>query len=199
MYEKHWRMVGDLVVNERHLRRIISTNRSIGMGSYNMDSHNVQRYVDEQQGTFATRVIFKSIPVAHILSITVQSFRREQNAKKSICCLCSIHVAYRIRFSADGTCVYDPWTKCCYCSIACDSTRHCNPRCRVHILAKRLMADGQVLEYTTQKNPQKILFQPLTSSEQLSTISLLNFMAAGSDLLPSVHILNMVTGMMPTA
>lgn len=40
------RMVGDLVVNERHLRQLIPTNRSIGMGSYNMDSHNVQRYVD---------------------------------------------------------------------------------------------------------------------------------------------------------
>ena len=41
------RMVGDLVVNENHLRRKIPTKRSIGMGSYNMDSHNVQRYVDK--------------------------------------------------------------------------------------------------------------------------------------------------------
>ncbi len=39
------RMVGDLVVNENHLRRKIPTERSIGMGSYNMDSHNTQRYV----------------------------------------------------------------------------------------------------------------------------------------------------------
>ncbi len=41
------RMIGDLVVNENHLTRHTSTERSIGMGSYNMDSHNVQRYVDE--------------------------------------------------------------------------------------------------------------------------------------------------------
>jgi hypothetical protein len=41
------RMVGDVVVNENHLTRKIPTPRSIGMGSYNMDSHNVQRYVDK--------------------------------------------------------------------------------------------------------------------------------------------------------
>ncbi len=41
------RMVGDLVVTENHLRRTLPTERSIGMGSYNMDSHNVQRYIDK--------------------------------------------------------------------------------------------------------------------------------------------------------
>jgi hypothetical protein len=40
------RMVGDFVVSELHLRRTIPTQRSVGMGSYNMDSHNTQRYVD---------------------------------------------------------------------------------------------------------------------------------------------------------
>ncbi|MDO5309027.1 MAG: FAD-dependent oxidoreductase [Planctomycetia bacterium] len=39
------RMKSDVVVNERHLRQIIPTERPIGMGSYNMDSHNIQRYV----------------------------------------------------------------------------------------------------------------------------------------------------------
>lgn len=41
------RMVGDFVMTELHLRGIEPTSVSIGMGSYNMDSHNVQRYVDE--------------------------------------------------------------------------------------------------------------------------------------------------------
>lgn len=41
------RMVSDFVMTENHLRGNIPTPRSIGMGSYNMDSHNVQRYVDE--------------------------------------------------------------------------------------------------------------------------------------------------------
>ena len=40
------RMVSDWVQTERHLRGELPTPRPIGMGSYNMDSHNVQRYVD---------------------------------------------------------------------------------------------------------------------------------------------------------
>ena len=40
------RMVGDVVVHENHLKRKIPTPRSVGMGSYNMDSHNTQRYID---------------------------------------------------------------------------------------------------------------------------------------------------------
>ncbi len=39
------RMVSDVVVNENHLRRLVPTPRSVGMGSYNMDSHHTQRYV----------------------------------------------------------------------------------------------------------------------------------------------------------
>ena len=39
------RMVSDFVMSERHLRRLDPTPEPIGMGSYNMDSHNVQRYV----------------------------------------------------------------------------------------------------------------------------------------------------------
>ena len=41
------RLVGDFVVTENHLRRKLPTPRPIGMGSYNMDSHHVQRYVDD--------------------------------------------------------------------------------------------------------------------------------------------------------
>lgn len=39
------RMIGQTVVNENHLTRRTPTLASVGMGSYNMDSHNVQRYV----------------------------------------------------------------------------------------------------------------------------------------------------------
>jgi hypothetical protein len=41
------RMVSDFVMNENHLRRKIETPDPIGMGSYNMDSHHTQRYVDK--------------------------------------------------------------------------------------------------------------------------------------------------------
>jgi hypothetical protein len=39
------RMVGDFVIAEPHLRLLTPTPDSVGMGSYNMDSHNVQRHV----------------------------------------------------------------------------------------------------------------------------------------------------------
>lgn len=40
------RMVSDFVMAEPHLRGAKPTPRPIGMGSYNMDSHNVRRIVD---------------------------------------------------------------------------------------------------------------------------------------------------------
>jgi len=40
------RMVGAFVVTENHLRYKLPTPHSVGMGSYGMDSHHVQRYVD---------------------------------------------------------------------------------------------------------------------------------------------------------
>ncbi len=40
-------MQSDFVMTELHLRGIDPTPGSVGMGSYNMDSHNTQRYVDE--------------------------------------------------------------------------------------------------------------------------------------------------------
>lgn len=40
------RMVSDFVMTERHLEGRLPTPRSIGLGSYTMDSHNVQRYVN---------------------------------------------------------------------------------------------------------------------------------------------------------
>ena len=40
------RMVSDYVQTEKDCFRTRNTPQSVGMGSYNMDSHNVQRYVD---------------------------------------------------------------------------------------------------------------------------------------------------------
>lgn len=50
------RMVSDFVVTEPHLRRLKETPRPVGMGSYNMDSHNTQRYVaKDDQGRACAR------------------------------------------------------------------------------------------------------------------------------------------------
>ena len=41
-------MVGSFVMTELHLKDIMETPHSVGMGS-NMDSHNVQRYVAKNE------------------------------------------------------------------------------------------------------------------------------------------------------
>ena len=40
------RMVGDFVMTERNLRGLDPTPEPVGLGSYNLDSHNTRRYVD---------------------------------------------------------------------------------------------------------------------------------------------------------
>jgi len=47
------RMVSDFVMTELHLRQKKVTPNPIGMGSYNMDSHNVQRYVARDESGMA--------------------------------------------------------------------------------------------------------------------------------------------------
>ncbi|MCU0795944.1 MAG: FAD-dependent oxidoreductase [Akkermansiaceae bacterium] len=42
------RMRSDFVMTERHVRRRLATPDPIGMGSYNIDSHHVRRYVDAE-------------------------------------------------------------------------------------------------------------------------------------------------------
>ncbi|MGE9268685.1 MAG: FAD-dependent oxidoreductase [Verrucomicrobiales bacterium] len=41
------RMVGSMVMTQNHCQHKIPVEDSVGMGAYTMDSHNVQRYVDE--------------------------------------------------------------------------------------------------------------------------------------------------------
>ena len=51
------RMIGEVVMNQNHLEKIIETPKSIGMGSYSMDSHNIQRYalIDKKSGKWTVR------------------------------------------------------------------------------------------------------------------------------------------------
>lgn len=42
------RMIGEFVMTENELMKRTPTPESVGMGSYTIDSHNVQRYVDEE-------------------------------------------------------------------------------------------------------------------------------------------------------
>ena len=166
MYEKPRRMVGDLVVNERHLRRIISTNRSIGMGSYNMDSHNVQRYVDEQgyvrnEGDIQVNP-GGPYPIDYGAIIPQ---RAECQNLFVVCAVSTSHIAYgSVRmepvFMILGQSAATAAALAIQHDIAIQDVEYAS-------LAKRLMADGQVLEYTTQKKPSK---NSLSATDIIGTV-----------------------------
>ena len=42
------RMIGDYVMTEKNCKRLEVVEDSVGMGAYNMDSHNIQRYVTKE-------------------------------------------------------------------------------------------------------------------------------------------------------
>ena len=160
------RMVGDLVVNERHLRRIISTNRSIGMGSYNMDSHNVQRYVDEQgyvrnEGDIQVNP-GGPYPIDYGAIIPQ---RAECQNLFVVCAVSTSHIAYgSVRmepvFMILGQSAATAAALAIQHDIAIQDVEYAS-------LAKRLMADGQVLEYTTQKKPSK---NSLSATDIIGTV-----------------------------
>lgn len=89
------RMVSDFVMTENHLRGTKETPNSIGMGSYNMDSHNVQRYVDERgyarnEGDIQ---INPGGPYQISYGAIIPSKKEAQNLLVPVC-LSSSHIAY---------------------------------------------------------------------------------------------------------
>ncbi|WP_169978587.1 FAD-dependent oxidoreductase [Tautonia rosea] len=89
------RMVSDFVMTERHLRGIDATPDSVGMGSYNMDSHNVQRYVDENGHARNEGDIQISPGGPYQISYRALVPKEEECANLVVpVCLSSSHIAY---------------------------------------------------------------------------------------------------------
>ena len=148
------RMVGDFVVNERHLRRIIPTNRSIGMGSYNMDSHNVQRYVDEQGHVRNEGDIQVNPGGPYPIDYgAVIPQRAECQNLFVVCAVSTSHIAYgSVRMEPVFMILGQSAATAAALAIQHDTAIQ---DVEYTSLAKRLMADGQVLEYTTPKKTSK--------------------------------------------
>ncbi|MFH1717864.1 MAG: FAD-dependent oxidoreductase [Planctomycetota bacterium] len=139
------RMVSDFVMTELHLRRIKPTPKPIGMGSYNMDSHNVQRYVDESgharnEGDIQ---INPGGPYPISYSAIVPKASECTNLLVPVC-LSSSHIAY-------GSIRMEPVFMILGQSAATASVLAIEHNTGVQDvdyaeLCKRLLADGQVLE-----------------------------------------------------
>jgi hypothetical protein len=103
-YTSHWphqlyvrearRMVGEYVMTQRDIQSELTKPDSIGMGSYNSDSHNVQRYVQldgtvQNEGNMEVPVSPYQIPYRVLLP------KKEQIGNLLVpVCMSSSHVSY---------------------------------------------------------------------------------------------------------
>ena len=142
------RMVSDFVMTERHLRGIEPTPRPVGMGSYQMDSHNVQRYVahDENGTAFVRNEGDIQINPGGPYSISYGALvpRKQECANLLVpVCLSSSHIAY-------GSIRMEPVFMILGQSAATAACLAIDQECAVQnvdydALRKRLLADNQVL------------------------------------------------------
>ncbi len=89
------RMVSDFVMTEQYVRSEKEVTNSIGMGSYNMDSHNVQRYLSNNR--YVKNEGDVQIPVKKPYTISYGTIVPKANECTNLlvpCCLSSSHIAY---------------------------------------------------------------------------------------------------------
>jgi len=139
------RMVADFVVSEGHLKGTKPSPRPIGMGSYNMDSHNVRRYVDAQgnvrnEGDVEVG-LKRPYPVDYLAIIPKRGECR--NLLVPVCVSAS-HIAY-------GSIRMEPVFMILGQSAATAAALAIDAGCALQdlpypALRERLLADGQVLE-----------------------------------------------------
>lgn len=148
------RMVGDLVVNENHLRRKTPTRRSIGMGSYNMDSHNTQRYVDAN-GFVRNEGDVQVNPGGPYPIDYGAILPKKQECTNLLvaCAVSSSHIAYgSVRmepvFMILGQSATTAAAQALEAGVAVQDVAY-------EPLAARLVADGQVLEYEATATPTR--------------------------------------------
>nr|WP_315985752.1 FAD-dependent oxidoreductase [Blastopirellula sp. J2-11] len=139
------RMVSDFVMSEQYLKALKPTPESIGLGSYNMDSHNTQRYVDEKGNVRNEGDIQVSPGGAYPISyLSIVPKRDECENLLVPVCVSSSHIAYgSIRmepvFMILGQSAATAAVQAIEGSKAVQDVKYDQ-------LSERLLADGQVLE-----------------------------------------------------
>jgi hypothetical protein len=139
------RMVADFVVSEGHLNLTKPSQRPVGKGSYNMDSHNVQRYADAQgnaRNEGDVQVGLKSPYPVDFQAIVPK--RGECTNLLVPVCVSASHIAY-------GSIRMEPVFMILGQSAAAAAALAIDAGCALQdlpypALRSRLLADGQVLE-----------------------------------------------------
>ena len=142
------RMVSDYVVTELDCRRIRMVDDAVGIGSYNMDSHNVRRYVTAEGFVQNEGDIQVSPGGPYLISYRsiIPAAGQVQNLTVPVC-LSATHAAY-------GSIRMEPVFMILGQSAATAAVLAIDQRVALQKLAfadlrKRLLADGQVLDLPT--------------------------------------------------
>ena len=142
------RMVGDYVMTENELRKKKPTPDSVGMGSYTIDSHNVQRYITPEGYVQNEGDIGVSTRGPYEIAYGSLVPRKEQCTNLMVpVCVSSSHIAF-------GSIRMEPVFMILAQSAATAASMAIDGKIAVQDvdyekLRERLLADGQVLHYET--------------------------------------------------
>ena len=144
------RMIGDFVVTENHVRQSIPTTRPVGMGSYNMDSHHVQRYVDDNGFVHNEGDIQVNPGAPYPIDYGAMTPQKKECTNLLVvCAVSSSHIAYgSIRMEPVFMILGQSATTAAAQAL---QNNQAVQDIAYETLAKRLVADGQVLAYDQQQ------------------------------------------------
>ena len=139
------RMVSDYVITELDCRRIRIVEDSVGLGSYNMDSHNVRRYVTDDGFVQNEGDIQVSPGGPYLISYRAIIPARDQVTNLAVpVCLSSTHIAYgSIRMEPVFMILGQSAATAAVLALESDVELQALP---FAALRKRLLNDGQVLD-----------------------------------------------------
>jgi hypothetical protein len=149
------RLLGDYVATEKDCRRLVDTPESVGMGSYNMDSHNCCRYVTPEG--FVQNEGDVQVSPGGPYRISYRSLVPKKGECPNLLvpvCLSSSHIAY-------GSIRMEPVFFVLGQSAATAAVLAIDAKCGVQQveytkLRARLLADKQVLEFAAPPAPGAI-------------------------------------------
>jgi len=150
------RMVSDYVMSENDCRRVRVAEDSVGLGSYNMDSHNTQRYVTPE-GTVQNEGDVQVSPGGPY-AISYRSIipKREECANLLVpVCVSSSHIAFgSIRMEPVFMILGHSAATAAVLSI---ERGHAVQDLPYEVLRESLLMDGQVLDLPPEAKPKILL------------------------------------------
>ena len=147
------RMIGEYVTTEHDCRRMSIVEDPVGLGSYNMDSHNVQRYITEKGCVQNEGNIEASPGGPYAISYRSLLPKRKECSNLLVCTngVSSSHIAF-------GSIRMEPVFMMLGQSAATAAVQALEKRINLHDLdyqdlRAQLMRDGQKLDLDTEKYP----------------------------------------------